>query len=107
MPGLLSRDDYDSDAESEDDKEEREFYRQRSGREVEIGEHDGFRRTRRGQRGRRVIPLDRLGANTAYRDKGSLERTWGPISVAVSHHKRFEQESSTKCTHNPSIGIAP
>jgi hypothetical protein len=74
MPGLLSRDDYDSDAESEDDEEERELYRQRSGREVEIGEHDGFRRTRRG---RQVIPLDRLGANSAYRDIGFPGKNMG------------------------------
>jgi hypothetical protein len=43
MPGLLGRDSYDRDAESDDNKEEREFYRQRSGREVATGEHDGFR----------------------------------------------------------------
>jgi hypothetical protein len=67
MPGLLGQDSYDNDAESDDDKEEREFYRQRSGREVEIGEHDGFRRTRRK---RRVIPPDKLGANPAHRDIG-------------------------------------
>jgi hypothetical protein len=48
MPGLLGRDSYDNDAESDDNEEELEFYRQRSGREVVIGEHDGFRRTRRG-----------------------------------------------------------
>jgi hypothetical protein len=67
MPGLLGRDSYDNDAESDDDEEELEFYRQRSGREVAIGAHDGFRQTRRG---RRVIPPDRLGANPAYRDIG-------------------------------------
>ena len=48
LPGLLGRDSYDSDAESDDNEDEREFYRQRSGREVEIGADDGFRRTRRG-----------------------------------------------------------
>jgi hypothetical protein len=67
MPGLLGRDSYDNDAESNDDEEELEFYQQRSGREVAIGEHDGFRQTRRGQR---VIPPNRLGANPAYRDIG-------------------------------------
>jgi hypothetical protein len=67
MPGLLGRDSYDNDAESDDDEEELEFYQQRSGREVAIGEHDGFRQTRRG---RQVIPPNRLGANPAYREIG-------------------------------------
>jgi hypothetical protein len=67
MPGLLGPNDYDSDVESDDDEEEREFYRQRSGREVEIGANDTFRRTRSG---RRVIPPDRLGAHPAYREVG-------------------------------------
>ena len=67
MPGLLGRDSYNNDPESGDGDEELEFYRQQSGREVAIGEHDGFRRTRRG---RQVISPDRLGANPAYRDIG-------------------------------------
>jgi hypothetical protein len=67
IPGLLGQDDVDSDAESDNDQEERDFYHQRSGREVEIGENDGFGRTKSG---RRVIPPDRLGAHPAYRDIG-------------------------------------
>jgi hypothetical protein len=42
MPGLLGRDSYDSNAESDDDKEEREFYQQKSGREVKSGEMMDF-----------------------------------------------------------------
>jgi hypothetical protein len=67
VPGLLGQDCYDSNAKSGDDEEERELYRQRSGRKVKIGKKDGFHHTKRG---RQVIPPDRLGANPAYRDIG-------------------------------------
>ena len=59
----------DSD-ESSDNDSEADVYRQRSGREVPIGQDadaDGFGRTRSG---RRVIPPDVLGANPTYRDIG-------------------------------------
>jgi hypothetical protein len=71
--GLLGRDSYNSNAESDKDKEERDFYQQRSGREVEMGENYGFCHTRRGQR---VIP-NGLGANSAYRDIGFPGKNMG------------------------------
>jgi hypothetical protein len=74
MPGLLGQDLYNSDAESDGDEEEPEFYQQRSCREVKIGANDGFRRTRQGGG---VIPPDRFGANPAYRDIGFPGKNMG------------------------------
>jgi hypothetical protein len=59
--------DTSSDVDSSDDDSDTEFYRQRSGRKVPIGDADGFKRTKSG---RRVIPPDVLGANPSYRDIG-------------------------------------
>jgi hypothetical protein len=49
----------DHEDDSDDDNE---IYKLRSGKEVRIGDNDGFRKTRSG---RRVIPPDRLSANLA------------------------------------------
>jgi histone deacetylase 1/2 len=57
----------DSDHDSDDDNDTDEVYKLRSGKEVRIGDNDGFKKTRGG---RRIIPPDRLAANTAYRQTG-------------------------------------
>jgi hypothetical protein len=101
MPELLSQDSFGSDTKSKGKKEGREFYQQRSRKEVKIGENDGFCQTQRGQQA--ILP-NRLGANLAYRDRLVSWREYGSLSVQwKAGTKDLSRKSSTKHTHKPSI----
>ena len=79
---------YDSSSDSESDfsDDDQEFYRLQSGRKIPIGDDDGIPRTRSG---RRSIPPDILGANTAYRQTGFPGENMGAYKLGREPNQKI------------------